>query len=405
MRATALFLLSCCAAAIAADAPAKPSDADEAVYPAIERFIEVMESVRKRHPDADKVQYDRLVNHALEGMLSSLDPFSSFIHPEMAAAMKAGAPEPFVPSLGITLGLRDDGAYIAAVEPHSPGEKAGLTPGSALLSIDGQATKDLAIETLLGRLQKAAGANTTLKVKATDYPLPKDATLVHRVVETRSLPEARMLENHIGYLRLAQFGAGCAREVETALDDLEDKGMKALVFDLRENPGGQLDETVKLLGLFVPPSTAVVTTQGRGGVVTETLKTPDRQRRKRDYPIAILISRMSASAAELTPGCLQDLKRATIVGEQSFGKGSVQNIIPLGNGTALRLTIATYHTPSGRTPHHVGITPDASVAFTDDDRACFDLQRRRESLSPEDQKRLAAWKDPALAAAVEKLRK
>lgn len=405
MRLTALLLLSCCTAAIAADAPSKPADPDEAVYPAIERFIEVMESVRKRHPDADKVAYDRLVNHALEGMLSSLDPFSSFIHPEMAAAMKEGAPEPYVASLGITLGLRDDGPYIAAVEPNTPGAKAGLISGGALLEIDGQPTKDLPLDALLGRLQKPAGVTTVIKIKASDYPLPKDATLTHRVVETRSLPEVRMLDNQIGYLRLAQFGAGCAREVEAALDDLEDKGMKSLVFDLRENPGGQLDETVKLLGLFVPPSTAVVTTQGRGGVITEMLKTPARQRRKRDYPIAVLISRMSASAAELSPGALQDLKRATIVGEPSFGKGSVQNIIPLGNGTALRLTIATYHTPSGRTPHHVGITPDVPVNFTDDDRTLFDLQRRRESLTPEDQKRLGAWKDPALAAALERLGK
>jgi carboxyl-terminal processing protease len=181
--------------------------------------------------------------------------------------------------------------------------------------------------------------------------------------------------------------------------------MKSLIFDLRQNGGGDLNETVKILGLFLPPGTAVVTTRGRDGEAAEPMKTPDRQRRKRDYPIVVLLDRMSASASELTAGALQDLKRATVIGELSYGKGSVQNIIPMGGGTALRLTIATYHTPSGNTPHRKGITPDVPVVIDDAGRAIFIKRCQIDALAPDERKAIEAWEDPVMAEAVKKLGK
>ena len=396
MRAFLLALIPCLAFA----EPALPPDPDEAAYPAIERFVKVLEQVRQRHPDADKVAYDRLVNHALEGMLSSLDPFSSFIHPEMARALEADPKlDPFLPSLGLTLGVRDDGLFLSNVAPASPASRAGLLPGSALLSVDGNPPPPL--EILLSSLRKAPGRKTKLSVKSPAEPKPMEIELVHIAVEERAVTEARLLDdNATGYIRLASFMGTCAREMEAALDELEDKGMKRLILDLRGNPGGDLQQTVEILGFFVPPGTAVVTTQGRGGEVQgEPLKTAERQRRKRDYPINVLIDRMSASASELTAGALQDLKRAVIVGETSYGKGSVQNIIPMGGGTALRLTVATYHTPSGKTPHRVGITPDVKVDFTDGDRERLALSYRSAALTAEEAKLLEGWEDPGLKAA------
>jgi len=404
MRAAAAFglLVSC---AVSFGETTAPADADEAAYPAIERFVQVLEAVRKRHPDVDKVTYDRLVNHALEGMLASLDPHSSFIYPEMAGAMQKGDVDPHVASLGLTLGLRDGGAYVAGVDTHGPAADAGLLPESGILKIDDQDAKELSLNDLMGRLSRPAGEVTRLTVKSIDAPKPKELKLTHIVVETKSLPESHLLENAktVGYVRLAQFGSGCAKEVEAALDDLEDQGMKSLIFDLRENGGGSLDETVKILGLFLPPATSVVTTIGRDGQIGEALKTPDRERRRREYPVVVLVDRMSASASELTSGALQDLKRAKIIGEQSYGKGSVQNIIPMGGGTALRLTIAHYHTPSGRTPHGVGITPDVVIPFSGEDRACFDLYRHKDSLKPDDAARLKKWQDPVMTAALKEL--
>jgi len=397
VRALLLLLLP---GLLLADEKAVPPDPDEAAYPAIERFVKVLEQVRQRHPDADQVAYDRLVNHALEGMLSSLDPFSSFIHPEMARALEADPKlDPYLPSLGLTLGVRDDGPYLANVATASPGSRAGLLPGSTVLAVDGNPPPPLAA--LLASLRKPPGQKTRLTVKSPTEAEPLDVELVHVAVEERAVTEARLLDDKAtGYLRLASFMGTCAREMEAALDELEDEGMKQLILDLRGNPGGDLQQTVEILGLFVPPGTTVVTTRGRGGEgLGEPLKTADRQRRKRDYPIQVLIDRMSASASELTAGALQDLKRAVIVGETSYGKGSVQNIIPTGGGTALRLTIATYHTPSGKTPHRVGVTPDVKVAFTDADREKLALSQRRATLTAEEAEPLEGWTDPALEAA------
>lgn len=400
MRFVCLFL------GLGSMASAAPPDPDEAAYPAIERFVEVLEAVHKRHPDADKVAYDRLVNHALEGMLASLDPHTSFIHPEMARQMQGHQDlNPELPSLGITLGLRDDGPYIAAVSPLGAAAAAGILPGSALLEIDGRKTTGTEFSELIEPLRRPPGETTRFLLKSPASPRPLELSLVHRVVAQRSIAESRFWnkEAGIGYVRLAVFGNGCAREMEVALDELEDTGMKSLILDLRQNGGGDLNETVKILGLFLPPGTAVVTTRGREGESAEPMKTPDRQRRKRDYPVVVLLDRMSASASELTAGALQDLKRATIVGEVSYGKGSVQNIIPISGDTALRLTIATYHTPSGNTPHRKGITPEVSVTITDTDRANFIQRGQIDTLGLEDRKLIDAWADPVMSAAVEML--
>lgn len=389
-------------------APANPPDSEDASYPAIKRFIEVMDTVRKRHPDVDRLAYDRLVNHALEGMLAGLDPHSSFIHPEMAARMKDNpGMNPEVSSLGLVFGLRDDGPYVATVAPQGPAAVAGILPGSALLEIDGRKIEGAEFSGWIAALKKPAGTVTRLLLKSPAAPRPEEVTLTHRWIEERSITETKLWDktNGVGYVRLATFGSGCAREMEAALDELEDGGMKSLILDLRENGGGDLGETVKILGLFVPPETAVVTTRGRDEDAVTEMKTPARQRRKRDYPMVVLIDRMSASASELTAGALQDLKRATIIGELSYGKGSVQNIIPMGGGTALRLTIATYHTPSGNTPHRKGITPDVAVPISDADRDHFQNRCRIDTLTPEQRKENETWNDPVMKSADETLKK
>ncbi len=387
---------------------AKPPDSEEAAYPAIERLIQVMESIRARHPDVDKLTYDRLVNHALEGMLSSIDPHSSYIHPEMAAAMKSlGEVDPFIASLGLTVGLRDGGPYISALTAHGPAANGKAEINAQIQQIDGKDASQLTLPDLVKNLQKAAGEMTKLLIKSPSEPKPFEVVLTHIRVEEKALTHAEPLAGNptIAYLRLAQFSSTCHKEIETALDDLEDQGAKSLILDLRGNGGGDLQSTVELLGLFVPPKSTVVTIHTRDPKDWETLTTPEPKRSERDYPIVVLIDRMSASASELTAGCLQDLKRATIIGETSYGKGSVQNIIPMNNGTALRLTIATYHTPSGRTPHGVGITPDIALNFSEADRNNFPLSLVKKTLSPEQQKQLESWSDPCLKEAVKVLAK
>ncbi len=379
-----------------------PLDPPEAAYPALERFVQVLETVRERHPDLDKLAYDRLVNQALDGMLGSLDPHSSFIHPEMRQPDNSDLPaDNEVKSLGLSLGKDSDGLFITALEKSGPAEAAGVLPGTRIMAVNGLDPQKLPFSEILELFEGDPGGEIPLTLGDSERPGEIKKVLIHRLVEERSIVESRLLENHpeVGYLRLASFGPDCAREVESALDDLEDQGMKKLILDLRNNGGGDLHQTVGILGLFVPPNTTVVTVRERGKA-EGALKTPTRQRRQRLYPIAVLQDRGSASASELTAGALRDLQRATVMGEKSYGKGSVQNLVPMGGGTALRLTIATYHSPSGETPHLRGIIPDIEVEFTEADRRFFQQAGRPNSLSPEEREAQAAWTDPALAAAI-----
>ncbi|MGJ8645038.1 MAG: S41 family peptidase [Luteolibacter sp.] len=395
------LLLSCfLLSSLSASAQADP---DEAAYPALKRFVEVLETARERHPDLDKVSYDRLINQALDGMLSSLDPHSSFIHPEMQPFMDdSGSLNNEIPSLGLSLGKDSEGIFISAIEKHGPADKAGIIAGTEIISVNSVPQDTLDSTEVVNLFSGPAGSQITLTLRNPERPGELNYTLTRRFVEDRSLIEAVLLEKHpeTGYLRLASFGANCAREIEAALDELEDNGMKSLILDLRGNGGGDLHETVSILGLFVPPSTKVVSVREREKP-EEFLETPERQRRSRDYPIVVLIDRNSASASELTAGSLADLTRATIIGEKSYGKGSVQNIVPMGGGTALRLTIATYHTPSGNTPHLQGITPDVKIDFTEEDRDFFAQAGHPASFTDEERSAIEAWTDPAIQAAIE----
>jgi carboxyl-terminal processing protease len=390
-------------------APSALADDGEG-YAHVERFIEVLEAVRANHPDGDAVSYERLVNHALEGMLGSLDKFSAFYHLETYTYISEEKRQPELPGLGLTLGKSESYLTVTAVRDRSPAARASVAPGDRILKIGAQDAGELSLAEALAELSGQPGESVTLTLRRKVDRETYEATFLRAAAREAAIPDAFLLEqsgdHKIGYIRLTEFTAPSHRELEAALDELEDKGMQSLIVDLRGNPGGLLNISVEILGEFVPPSTEVVFTRGRNPAHdSPPMKTPERKRKKREYPIAVLIDRGSASASELVSGALQDLGRATIVGETSYGKGSVQNIIPQGNGTALRLTIARYHTPSGKTPHEVGITPDRPVEITDEDRDLLDLWRRRKAASPEERKQLAKWTDPVLQAAIKELSK
>lgn len=391
--------------AILSSACAQPSalpDTDDAAYPAIERFIAVMEKVRKSHPDAEKLSYDQLVNHALHGMLSSLDPHSSFIHPEMRELMeKNQAFDPYIASLGMGIALENGVFSISHVIRYGAADQQKISPGDTLLAIDGQPHAKSSLMNICQTLQKPAGAKTKLLIQKPSHPSPIEVEVEHHKIYDRAIVTKIILPQQagMGYIRLSQFTATADQEMEQALDELDQKGMKSLILDLRGNPGGVLDNTVRTLGLFLPPQTEVVSIRSRIAA-PETLKTPEKQRGNRTHPLCILIDRQSASAAELMAATLQDLKRATIIGETSYGKGSVQKIEPMSGGTALHLTVATYHTPSGKSPHHTGVTPDHVIDFTDLDRQNFMLQADENALTPEQRAALSTWQDPALGKAL-----
>ena len=388
-------------------------DQDEG-YQHVERFIKVLEEVRANHPDADKLSYERLVNHALEGMVGSLDAFSGFYHPETVQHMDFASAEIedqfAIPSLGISLAKKDGKVYLAQVREHSAAARAGLRSDDILMKKDDTDLSQLDLPAVQSNLLGQPGQKITLTVFRKAARREIEVELIHSVVKQAALPDSFLLEQYdaptVGYARLTEFTATAARELEAALDDLEDRGMESLILDLRGNPGGLLNIAVDILGLFLPPETEVVSIQGRSPKAQQpALKTGERQRVKRDYPLVVLLDRNSASASELVGGALHDLKRATLIGETSFGKGSVQNIENRDGGTALRLTFATYHTPSGRTPHEVGVDPDIAVEITEEDLANFERFKVRKSASPETLAELEKWHDPVLKAALEHLQK
>jgi len=386
-----------------AETPLKKELPKDDAYPALERFVKVLQAVHTRHPDINKLAYDRLINQALDGMLSSLDPHSSFIHPEMRQLIdESGTLNNEVKSLGLSVSENSDQIYVSAIAKESPAEQSGIRPGMEILEIDTHKADAIDLKVALQLLAGPPGKNTRLLLRIGERTEPFEISVAHRRIEQSSLIQATLLDQRktIGYLRLTQFGPNCAKETEAALDELEDEGMEALILDLRGNGGGDLQQTVKLIGLFLPPESKVVSVRARDQP-EEFLQTPTRQRRQRSYPLIILIDRNSASASELTAGSLHDLDRATLIGETSYGKGSVQNIIPMGGGTALRLTIATYHTPSGDTPHLTGITPETQIAFTEKDLENFEKSGRPDSLTPEEKVKLNEWQDPAIIAAIQ----
>lgn len=399
---------------LAQDAEPDPSPSalpdDGEGYAHVERFIKILETVRQNHPDPELVTYEHLINHALEGMLGSLDKFSAFYHPETYSYIMEEKAPPELPGLGMTLGKSTQFLTVTAVRDQSPAARAGIAPGDRIVQINEEDAAALTLRQALTTLGGKPGETVQLAMRRKVDRENYDATLLRVVVKKVAISEALLLpqsgERKVGYIHLNEFTAPSHRELEAALDELEDQGMKALIFDLRGNPGGYLHTSVEIAGEFLPPSTEVVFTRGRNPEHNSPpMTTPERQRKKRDYPLVVLIDRGSASASELVSGALQDLDRATLVGETSYGKGSVQNIIPQEGGTALRLTIAKYHTPSGRTPHEVGITPDIVVPITPKDRELLALWRRRAAITPSEQTRLDAWNDPVLAAALESLAK
>jgi carboxyl-terminal processing protease len=238
----------------------------------------------------------------------------------------------------------------------------------------------------------------------------KDYVIERAIIKVASVKDARLLEpklageSKIGYVRITQFNEPTAAELSAKLDELEAKGMQALILDLRDNPGGILEGAVDVCGEFVGPNTMVVSTEGRVASSRKVYKTaPDAKQRPR-YPMAILINGGSASASEIVAGALRDLKRAILVGETSFGKGSVQSVIELQDGAGVRLTTAKYYTPSKQVIHEKGIAPGIRAAMTADQENLLVLQRRDTALSEDEKKQLAGFHDTQLERAADALR-
>ncbi len=375
----------------------------DAAYPSLELFSWVLEKVRKDYVDGKNLTYQELVYGALKGMINTLDPHSEFMEPANYDELQKDTQGAFG-GLGIMIEPKGDFVTVLAPMEDSPGAKAGILAGDRIIKIDGRsAGKDL--KEAVQRLRGEPGTEVTLTIQrpATgeikDLKLTRATIKVDMVKDINNRREFPVGADKIGYLRLVQFGEKTSEDLEKALVKLKAQGMQALILDLRWNPGGLLDQAVEVCQKFLPPGTLVVSTEGRNPAQNSVRYARGRGDELNGMPIVILVNSFSASASEIVSGCLQDLKRAQIMGEKTFGKGSVQSILPWQDGSALKLTTAKYYTPSHKVIHGEGITPDCIVPMSDEEYEAVNLRQRRpnlDSLEEKDLRILERLNDPQM---------
>jgi carboxyl-terminal processing protease len=384
----------------------------DSAYPSLELFSYVMEKVRKDYVDGQNVSYQDLVYGALKGMLNTLDPHSEFMEADKYKELQNDTQGAFG-GLGIVVSVRDNFLTVVSPMEDSPGFKAGILSGDRILRINGKNTEKMGLQEAVKSLRGDPGSEVTITCfrpssnKVKDYKLIRSTINVDMVKDINGKKEFPLNENKIGYVSLAQFGEKTSDELEAALRKLKGQGMQALVLDLRWNPGGLLEQAVDVCEKFLPRGELVVTTEGRNASQNSVHRAMGRGDELRNMPIVVLVNLGSASASEIVAGCLQDLKRAIVLGEKTFGKGSVQSILPLQDGSALRLTTAKYFTPSHKVIHEEGITPDIFVPMSEDEERDIQMQRAPggiESLEGKERERVASAHDPQLERALDLLK-
>lgn len=329
-------------------------------YESLEAFTNILSIVRKNY--VEEVETKNLVNGAINGMLNSLDPHSAYLTPELYKDLQMDTQGRFG-GLGIEITVK--GGVLTVVSPieDTPAFKAGIKPGDMIFKIEDEFTKDMTLVDAVKKMRGPKGTKINLSIKREGVPELIDFTLVRDTIRVQSV-RSRVLESGYGYIRLAQFQERSDRDVQKALEKLaaEKSGLKGLVLDLRNNPGGLLTQAVRVADLFLD-SGLIVYTEGR--IESQKQKYfAQKDGSWMDFPIVVLVNGGSASASEIVAGALQDHKRAVVLGTKTFGKGSVQTILPLDDNSALRLTTARYFTPSGRSIQATGIVPDIVVDAT-----------------------------------------
>jgi carboxyl-terminal processing protease len=377
-------------------------------YPEIAIFAKAVQLLRQDYVDGNKTGYHDLITSAMKGMLSSLDPHSQYMDPNDFRDMQDDTRSRFN-GLGIEVSIKNGLPTVVSPMEDTPAAKAGILSGDQILKINGTATDRMELQDAVNLLRGAPGQKVTLTLLRPSTKEIKDYTLERVEIKVQSVKGVRLLDPDltgsfkIGYIRLIQFNEPTADELSKALDDLQKQGMQALILDLRNNPGGLLNSAVDVCSQFLPPNTKVVSTQGRAASQQRDYSTSAVSKPRPAFPMALLINEGSASGAEIVSGAFKDLHRAILIGETTFGKGSVQNVLQLPDGSALRFTTAKYYTPSKQIIHGNGVTPNIRVAMSaEQERSLF--ASRSETLKPEEEKNLIRTKDPQMLRAIDALK-
>jgi len=333
-------------------------EGEENSYRQLQLFTDVLTIVRKSY--VEEVDLQELIYGAINGMLESLDPHSGFMPPEVYQEMRIDTKGEFG-GLGIEITMRDGVLMIVAPIEDTPAFRAGLKAGDQIVKIEDSFTKNLGLMEAVKLMRGPAGSEISISVMRDSFDLPQKFTLVREIIRIHSV-KSRMLDGNIGYVRLTQFQEQTSNDLHTALAELRQDGereLQGLVVDLRNNPGGLLEQAVAVSDTFLADG-MIVYTEGREEDSQMTFSAR-AEGTEPDYPMVLLINGGSASASEIVAGALQDHHRALVLGTRSFGKGSVQTIMPLSDGAGLRLTTARYFTPAGTSIQARGIAPDVEV--------------------------------------------
>ncbi len=310
---------------------------------------------------------------AISGMVQALgDPHSIYLDPEMYGQLMDQTEGSFG-GIGVYMGFKDGGVQIVSVMEGTPGEAAGLRAGDEIIAVDGTPVTEYQPEEVAMHIRGEIGTDVTLTVRRAGEA-DKDYQITRASIEMKTVA-GRMLEDGMGYIRIGNFSEHTGREFASVLQDLEGQGMNGLILDLRENPGGLIKSCVEVANHVVPKGTVVSVIDKNG-----KKETYESDLAESKYPIVVLIDANSASAAEILAGALQDTGAATLVGTKSYGKGSVQVVVPMHHDDALKLTIAKYYTPSGRCIDGIGIEPDVEVALPQDATSDVQLEKAEEVL-------------------------
>jgi len=337
------------------------ADTDE-VYKNIEVFIEVLRQIEENYVEPQDPQ--ELISGAVKGMVRSLDPHSSFMAKDEYSELMLETKGSFT-GIGIEITMKEDILTVVSPIEGTPADKVGIKSGDRIIRIEDESTKNITMMEAVKRIRGPKGTKVKLTIAREGENKPLEFSITRDVIPLKSVRNHR-LTPEIGYVRVSTFQSTTTRDLSAALEELEkENDLKGLILDLRNNPGGLLSQAEGVSDLFLD-SGIIVSTKGR--ISSQDRKTIARNGKKpRDYPIIVLVNGGSASASEIVAGALQDNNRALILGSRTFGKGSVQTILPLSDGTALRLTTARYYTPSGKSIQLSGITPDIELAFVPPD--------------------------------------
>jgi carboxyl-terminal processing protease len=328
------------------------------VYENIEIFTEVLRQIEKNYVEPQDPQ--KLIYGAIKGMVQSLDPHSSFLTKEEHQELLIETKGSFT-GVGIEITVRDNVLTVVSPIEGTPADEAGIEAGDQIIGIDDKPTNDMTLTDAVKNIRGPKGTKVKLTVRREGAEKPLEFSITRDVIPLKSV-RSHLLTPDIGYVRISSFQSKTDEDLTSALEKIEDgRALKGLILDVRNNPGGLLTQAIKVSDLFLD-SGLIVSTRGRDD--SQNMEVPaNRNEHPRNYPIIVLVNGGSASASEIVAGALQDNKRALVLGTKTFGKGSVQTILPLSDGSGLRLTTAKYYTPSGKSIQLSGITPDIKVEF------------------------------------------